>query len=199
MEGYEVYFELPGVGDLMLEHSFYQLDGEPILFVCKDAKETRFLCSCYQMDRNWVIGQATERALVDLIDDKITIRGAFEQCCSAKWTAAWDGNDLSYASNVSDDVLPRKGAFLELPRERNGQYKEVLMKKLRALSLKIDETYRKMVAMTAQSPVSGWVSEMDALKGPVSVSLPHISRQGPAGKESENTLEDLPDSFPAAA
>lgn len=122
----DVFFNLPGVGELMIEHSFYLLDGAPILFVCKDANEIRFLCSCYQMDKNWVIGQTEEKSLLDMIDDQITIREAFKRC-ALKWDVAWDGMDFRFETDVPDDILPRKGALLELTREQTGQYREALM------------------------------------------------------------------------
>ena len=122
----EIYFELPDVGELAVEHSFYLLDGEPILFVCRDTKGNRYLCSCYQMDKNWVIGQVEEMALLDLIDDQVTIREVFERYCSRRWTAEWDGEGFRFEGSVSDDVLPKKGALLELESEKNGRYAEIL-------------------------------------------------------------------------
>lgn len=123
----EVYFEFPEIGELMVEHSFYMLDGEPVLFVCIDSKGNRFLCSCYQMSTNWVIGQVQEKALIALIDDQITIREVFKQYCSLKWNVSWDGTNFILNSDVSDDILPIEGARLELAKEKDGRYKETLM------------------------------------------------------------------------
>lgn len=122
----EIYFEFPEFGELMVEHSFYLLDGEPILFVCIDSKGNRFLCSCYQMSTNWVIGRVEEKALLDLIEDRITIREVFKQYCSSKWTVSWDGISFTLNLDVSDDILPKEGACLGLAKEKNGRYKETL-------------------------------------------------------------------------
>ncbi len=120
----EVYFALPELGELTVEHSFYLLDGEPILFVCKNANEQRFLCSCYQMGTGWVIGNVRESDLIDLIDDQISIREVFEHCCAVKFAVSWDENNFVVNPDVSNDILPRKGALLELNNEKSGCYRE---------------------------------------------------------------------------
>lgn len=123
----ETYFDHPQEGELSLEHSFYILDGEPILFVCKNGKGDRFLCSCCQMSKKWVIGKTENQTLLDLIDDKITIRETLQRC-GFKWIASWDGKNFVYSADVLDDVLPKEGALLELPLEKCGAYREMLVK-----------------------------------------------------------------------
>lgn len=123
----ETYFDHPQEGELLLEYSFYMLNDEPILFVCKNAKGDRFLCSCCQMSKKWVIGKTENQTLLDLTDDKITIREALRRCGS-KWIASWDGKNFVYSADVPDDVLPREGTLLELLLEKCGAYREMLVK-----------------------------------------------------------------------
>lgn len=126
----ETYFVLPHVGEMTLEHIFYMLDGEPILFVCKDPTGHRYLCSCCLMYEKWVIGQTEESVLLNLIDDKITIRAAFETGCNSKFLVSWDGKKFALNDKVSDDVLPKVGATLELEQEKTGPYRETLRRNL---------------------------------------------------------------------
>ena len=123
----DVFFDHPNEGELFLEHSFYLLDGEHILFVCKNVKGDRFLCSCCQMSKKWVIGKTETQTLLDLIDDKITIREVLQKC-NPKWITVWDGKYFAYSTVVPDHVLPKEGELLELPLEKCGAYKEMLVK-----------------------------------------------------------------------
>lgn len=123
----EKIFDLPNVGDLFLEHTFYMLDDEPILFVCKGIEDIRFLCSCCRLYEKWVVGQITEAELISLIDDKVSIREVFERC-DTKFVVRWDGEKFEVDGDVHDSLLPKPGALLELDREKCGVYRESLVK-----------------------------------------------------------------------
>ncbi len=132
----ETYFVLPQIGELTLEHVFYLLDSEPILFVCKDLMGHRYLCSCCLMYQEWVVGRTEESALLSLIDDKTTIRDIFVNDCDSKYLVWWDGENFKLNSDVPDGMLPKVGATLELEQEKTGPYRETLRRiiQLRALS-----------------------------------------------------------------
>lgn len=120
------YFDLPHIGELMVEHIFYELNSEPILFVCKGAGDIRYLCSCCLMYENWVIAQASESILCKLIDDEITIRDIFEKCSDTVFGVSWDGSKFDVDFDANADWFPQKGAKLELAYERNGAYYSLL-------------------------------------------------------------------------
>lgn len=121
----EKIFDLPQIGALMLEHVFYMYE-EPILFVCKDSSGTRFLCSCCRLSEEWVIAKVDEKVLIQLIDDEITIREAFESQGESTYLITWDGENYGIECNAPDDMLPKVGAKLELGYERDGAYKSTL-------------------------------------------------------------------------
>lgn len=123
----EKIFNLPYVGDLFLEHAFYMLDDEPILFVCKGTGGIRYLCSCCRLYEKWVIGQVTETELIALIDDRESIRDVFENC-DTKFLIRWDGEKFELDGDVHDNLLPKTGALLELDREKCGAYRRNLVK-----------------------------------------------------------------------
>lgn len=120
-----IYFKLPHIGDLMLEHEFYSLGNDPILFVCKDKVGRRYLCSCCHIGDEWVVGQANEEKLVDLIDDIVSIREVFETCNSL-FFVVWDGKSFCSKSNIPNNALPQTGAFLEMDEEKTGTFRETL-------------------------------------------------------------------------
>lgn len=150
----EKYFELPGLGDLFLEHTFYSLDGEPVLFVCKSAAELRYLCSCCQMYEEWVVGQTSESVLLDLIDDKVTIRGVFEDNCDTRFFVTWNGEEFHFDTDCPNDALPKAGAKLELRRAKEGAYRKTLEeanKRRKSISAAIDFVRRMHYPLSVPS------------------------------------------------
>lgn len=116
------YFNLPEIGALNIEHVFYKLDNQPILFICRDIANQYYLCSCCRMYEEWVVGQTSESVLLDLIDDTITIRGIFENHCDMVVFVTWDGHEFSIDPEIPKDAYPKEGEFLELDYERAGEY-----------------------------------------------------------------------------
>lgn len=107
----EAFFDYPKEGKLPIEHSLYLLNGEPVLFVCKNKKGNRFLCSRYQAGQKWFTGQIEDNSLLDLIEGKIAIQEAMQQCCS-KWIVSRSGDNIEYhGAFVPCDVLPQ----IEIP------------------------------------------------------------------------------------
>lgn len=124
----EICFEFPQTGKLALEHTFYVLDGKPILFVCIDKQKRRWLCSCCCMYREWLIGRTSEEALLEMIDDTIPIRDVFEKHCDKKFFVRLVGKQLHVEKEIPDDAFPMKGAKLELERAKTGAYCKSLEK-----------------------------------------------------------------------
>lgn len=108
-KGIEVFFDYPKEGKLPIEHSLYLLNGESVLFVCKNEKGNRFLCSRYQVGQKWFTGQIDDNSLLDLIEGKIAIQEAMQQCRS-KWIVFMNGD--SYIEKLIRDCNSHKGSPL---------------------------------------------------------------------------------------
>lgn len=126
----DIYFKLPYIGDLILEHEFYSFGNDPILFVCKDKANLRYLCSCCHIGDEWVVGQVSEENLVDLIDDRVSIREVFEACDSL-FFVIWNGDHFRLEFECPDKAFPQEGAFLELEEEKTGSFRAILKKTTR--------------------------------------------------------------------
>lgn len=146
----ETYFNLPHIGELKIEHQFYALNGEPILFVCKDMAGVRYLCSCCRMYEQWVIAQADEAMLVKLIGDEVTIRDVFQMHNGAVILVSWDGERFDVDNSVSADFFPKAGAKLELPYEKGGEYYSQLKRTAQQKAL------RQSFASVAEMPSFHW-------------------------------------------
>lgn len=121
----DIYFKLPHIGDLVLEHEFYSLGNDPILFVCKDKADLRYLCSCCHIGDEWVVGQVREENLIDLIDDRVSIRAVFE-ACDPLFFVVWNGENFCLKFDIPDEAFPQAGAFLELEEEKEGAFRELV-------------------------------------------------------------------------
>ena len=126
----EKYFELPQLGDLFIEHVFYELDDEPILFVCQDTLGMRYLCSCCLMYTEWVVANVSESTLLSLIEDKVSIREVFESS-DTLFFVTWNGAAFTIDGDVPVDAYPLKGAKLELESEKTGPFGEMLKQKVK--------------------------------------------------------------------
>lgn len=110
----EFSVELPLLGVLSVEHIFYVLGPDPILFVCTDNGKRRYLCSCCKLGEEWVVSQVSNDVLVALMEDRLTIRAAFETSSNPIFFIRWDGERFSTSQQAPNNALPKKGALLEL-------------------------------------------------------------------------------------
>lgn len=71
------YFgEVPGIGKLEIEQVFYHMD-EPVLFTALDKNKNRYLCACTELGIHYLIAKVTNKTLIRLMANGITIREAF--------------------------------------------------------------------------------------------------------------------------
>jgi hypothetical protein len=117
--------ELPLLGALMPEYVFYVLGCAPILFVCIDSDDQRYLCSCCQFGKEWVVSRVPNNVLRALMKDRLTIRDAFEANNSPTYFACWNGKQFSVSRQVPDNALPQKGSFLELGAKTAKYYEKL--------------------------------------------------------------------------
>lgn len=117
------YFQLPSYGSLYLEHVFYAHGDDPILFVCKDNKEQRYLCSCYRMSEKWVVCQVSEDTLLALMDEMLTIWEAFE-FSHLRFVVTWDGDKYDVQAEGCAECLPKAGEYLGLDKSHIWAYRD---------------------------------------------------------------------------
>ena len=119
MKAGEIYFpQLNGIGPLYLRHVFVEFEGEPILFLCTDAKENVYLCLCSEMrsEQRWLIAKSSAALLKKMTSGEIAIRTALEQPASLiVHICAANGNESSQTvltSSVNTLDLPEPNTFL---------------------------------------------------------------------------------------
>lgn len=129
----EVYFpDVPNLGDFCLEHVFYEYE-EPVLFVCIDQRENRYLCSCSRLSEQWLVGRITNEQLLEIIDKSLAV-DSFFRTCGFTFCVHWDGENLRYTSDLPADAFPRTNSFLRLSSEQTREYRRMVQASCRTAS-----------------------------------------------------------------
>ena len=125
----EVYFEnVTGIGDLYLEHIFYEFESEPILFVCEDKSDKLYLSLCSEIRgrQKWLLSQCSVNLLKLLLNEKIDVASAF-RINSEIFIVEMDlkGNEKSY-KEITEDIdeldLPKAGIYVRCEKEEAENY-----------------------------------------------------------------------------
>lgn len=117
----ENFFSFPETGKLQVERVFLDA-GYPILFTCINEQTELFLCVCCQSNihgKKWLLVQTEPKMIINMLEDKITIRDAFIHSGDRKFTI-FQNEQLSIQSNVEEDwdavnsiALPDAGEYME--------------------------------------------------------------------------------------
>lgn len=135
----KVAFKLPRIGSLWYENIFVS-ETNPILYTCVDKQNNHYIC-LFSVEsaklRKWLISPVEIQAIVDMLEDKITIRECLAQRKNKnpnKYTVVQVGNKLSCLINEPVDwdygaskVLPTKGAYMEAEED---EFKEEIQEYL---------------------------------------------------------------------
>ena len=108
--------------DIILFESKY-----PVLFTCKNDKDI-YLFICYYVNSEkikWIGTRTTYDNLVDLLENKITIRDALLNVTNNKIMIEYDGKAVEYelkkSSEIPDEILPTVGEYMDA---EEGEYEE---------------------------------------------------------------------------
>lgn len=118
-----------GIGELWTEIVLV-FGNEPVLFVCKNALNQRYLVMTYsEMECIYVITRISTENLFKMIRNLITMKDAF---ISGKtiYVTSWDGEKLlteKYKSaSFSQEMLPKDGANYDLSNKEIDEYCKIL-------------------------------------------------------------------------
>ena len=80
MKNDSVYFKnIFHIGDMYLDHVFFEFEYEPIIFTCTDSNNSLYLCICSEIRyvQRWIITKTDINILRQLVYKKIDIASAF--------------------------------------------------------------------------------------------------------------------------
>lgn len=125
----DVFFRnIAKIGDLCLDHIFFEFESEPILFTCTDNANKTYLCVCSEMRhfQKWVLSECSLLNLAAMIDERIDITTTFLKA-NELITIISDihGHETSQVikSNQIDPLdLPQSGTFLKYNKDNSRRY-----------------------------------------------------------------------------
>ena len=133
-------------GQLYLEKIIVSFDI-PILFVCNDFENRKYLCLNIDEEAGTtVIAETDNRTLISMLNNQVTMENVFRNSLGNKIIIAeFDCKKNEIVSTVQDakkidsDLLPEKGAFLELSNKVISEYILFLSKQL--IKVEVEEFF----------------------------------------------------------
>lgn len=154
------WIKIKEIGQLYLEKVLVSFD-KPILFVCTDYENRRYLCLDVEDDNERIIvAQVDVQRLVDMIENRVTMEEVFRTSTqNSLIVAEYDYANREIVStsrssqHIEEDSLPKKGAYFELWNDEIKMYNEFL--KTQMVMVDYEEFYNssKLVVEITKSPV----------------------------------------------
>lgn len=130
----EVYlFYPPRIDPFETEFVFYKNGHEDILFTARDSEHRKWLCSCCRLGEHWIIVRVSNKDLLDLMDNKLSIRDVFEKHPDRRLFVVFDtygGIYYKISHGIPESALPVPGAMLDLPEWKIGDYRATVQRRV---------------------------------------------------------------------
>ncbi len=114
------YFEnVPKIGTLYFEQELFSYDKIPIIFVCIDKFNSRYLCVCDDIidEESWIIRKITNKELLCVLNDENTILSAYKNRNVIVANKPF-GRNVEYIEieydKIDRDELPLSDQYLEM-------------------------------------------------------------------------------------
>lgn len=121
----DLYFQdVPDIDSLYMEQILFSYENIPIVFVCTDNKNFRYLCVCDDIieEESWIIVKINNLKLLEILNDYSTVLSAF----AGKKVIIAHRNfyqkpqyDIMNYSDINKDDLPVCDQFLEMKDHLN--------------------------------------------------------------------------------
>lgn len=114
-------FDIDNLGQLTIDKVFFE-NTYPILFTCVNEKNDLFLCVCCQNNieaKKWLVTKTTAEIIINLLEDKMTLRDAFLQYSNFQYVVIDDYSNITSSNgdeeywNDNSIYLPDKGEYIE--------------------------------------------------------------------------------------
>lgn len=126
MEIEKIFRNIPDFYEIELDIILFE-SKYPVMFTCKNNKDIYLFICCLVNNREvkWIGTQTTYENLIELLENKITIRDAFLNISDNKIMIGYDGRNVEYTIEKKDDIpealLPTAGEYMEA---EEGEYAE---------------------------------------------------------------------------
>ena len=107
------------IGDMHLDHVFFEFEYEPIIFTCTDSNNSLYLCLCSEIRyvQRWIITKTDINILRQLVYKKIDISSAFlmssELYVVERNLEGKENSRIVNHDNIDRLDLPKENTFLK--------------------------------------------------------------------------------------
>lgn len=114
----KIFRKIPNFTNLVLDTVLFE-SKYPVLFTCKNGNNVYlFICCLVNADKIiWIGTRTTYDNLIDLLENKITIREAFLNVTNNKVIIEYNGNKVDYKikklNEISNEFLPTEGEYMD--------------------------------------------------------------------------------------
>ena len=114
------FFEnIPQIGTLKFEEELFSFENIPIVFVCIDKNNNRYLCVCDDIieEESWIITKVSKQELLKVLNDEWTILSVFKDKNIIVANKPF-GREMEYIiteyNKIDPDELPLSDQYLEM-------------------------------------------------------------------------------------
>lgn len=170
MKQSEAFFQaMPGFPALYLKHVYVEY-LYPVLFSCYSEDDRLFLVSCHRSDgeqQEWVVTQTAPETLIEMLENKKTIRELFDELEKEKYLITLDSTGYYYRKctlpEIPTEILPTARYYMEAEPDEFKEEIEELQElcKYRAFTVTQHSTWiPRTFRMNLQNEVSIWRSKL---------------------------------------
>ena len=113
-----IFRKIPDFHNIVLDTILFE-SRYPVMFTCKNDKDVYlFICCLVTADKTeWIGTKTTYDNLIELLENKITIRDAFLGITENKIIIVYNGKNVDYrietGSNIPENLLPTAGEYMD--------------------------------------------------------------------------------------
>lgn len=114
----KIFRSIPIFKNIVLDTVLFE-SKYPLIFTCKNGNDVYlFICCCVNADKvEWIGTKTTYENLIELLENKITIRNAFLNIADEKVVIEYNGQKVEYklvqSCNIQSNLLPAAGEYID--------------------------------------------------------------------------------------
>lgn len=114
----KIFRKIPVFNEITIDKILFE-SKYPVMFTCKNGADIYlFICCLVNATKVKWIGTKTDyNILINLLENKVTIRDAFLSVTEEKQLVEYDGTKVLYdiveSKNISDELLPTSGEYMD--------------------------------------------------------------------------------------
>lgn len=118
----KIFRKIPDFQKVILDTILFE-NKYPVLFTFKNDKDIYLFICCFVNSEKtkWIGTRTTYDNLINLLENKITIRNAFFNVANDKIMIEYDRKEVKYelkkASEIPDEILPTVGEYMDAEEE----------------------------------------------------------------------------------